>query len=613
MLTVHSSHSWNTHAVIRYWMAQTEDAIMEDAWDDSPSFIEDRSMQNNYLQCKPKSYWGGSLPHLTFVFGIHAPLTGLLESAQQADGPVPCFGSFTKLDDYPGDIPVNGGNPNSGRSTPGSRSLSGSTSDDSHHYVPAQLQREVNRHRSITEPYYIDERTDHRPHYDGRPPYAQGPATVRERNRFNDYSIYNMDHARARKTEHEWENINPASPHIIESPSPSNFPHGPDGHPQSPWAVRQNGDAPPDKFLSASGVITTPSLLDEQAYNLVAFLDLGQEEAYELFSTTMQNLGNFPTQFHTEGKAHLMCYQQELEKNWWICTTGAPRPPRYVCHPQNSGRTPRRPDAGSSGGSRYRILDDIGDTLSPTPVQPERSDSVWDTPNPRPAGPGRAALQAPPAVVIAPPAPMTTERRPVAYTDAACAQGYLGNSPPDPANEVPLSALDEFPSLALVPNTRWTASKLNNRHWRIPPMQLFSIPGLYEHLVHLGAYKVTSLAMQHYPYVTDSVTIFLVVTWFAQHGIVPGSRDISALENFCCSRWNMEAGIENLDNAFWDDEPQSTELALQITSASVPHWSELNFGQRRLAGTDLGPSSHTPMTGVVGGAKHPDTTPSPPV
>ncbi|KAJ7604740.1 hypothetical protein B0H17DRAFT_1222148 [Mycena rosella] len=573
----------------------------------------------------------------------------------QNDAPIPRFSGFVILDDYPGDFPL-GGNPIPvGRRAPPSHS--GSTSEDSRHYVPAQAQNDINRHCAATERYHIDDRQDRRPRYDGRAPYTRGPTAEREHQRFNDYSIYEDDRIRACETARERERVSSSDGDSQDRPSP--------------WAVSQNGEAPPeDEFVCPPPDPDYPQQEEarigrakekthrerrdkqppvwrgqdpymlgrwdrckiqtlEQAYNLVAFLDIGQEQAYELFTITVQNMGNFPLQFRTEGEAHLMRHQQELEKRWWICTTGAPRPPRYedipaeMQHASASNSRPYGPNARSAFGS----------------IVP-----------PRPAGPGTAPRVPLPAAVPTTAATLNSDQRPVAYTDAASAQGYLGRSPPNPLDVAPVSAENEFPVLDLVPNTKWSAGELNNRYWCTPPSRwglglrsvllrialnagntpwhndvlsfhtmialsppdpirfaqqyhlffdvavcLFSITGLYEHLVRLGEYEVASVPMQHYPYLTDGITIFLIVAGLAQHGIVPGSRDVSAIENFCRSRRNMEAGIENTS---WIDEPQGAETALQITSASVPHWSELDYGDRRPEAIDL--STAVPMTGVIG-------------
>ncbi|KAJ7664156.1 hypothetical protein B0H17DRAFT_303600 [Mycena rosella] len=360
----------------------------------------------------------------------------------------------------------------------------------------------------------------------------RGPTAERERQRFNDYSIYEDDCICARETTREREGVHSSDgdgqdrpARIIDSPDLASFLRASDGHPQSPWAVSQNGDAPPEhEFVCPPPDPDYPQQEEaridrakqkthrerrdkqppvwrgqdpyllgrwdrckiqtlEQAYNLVAFLDIGQEQVYELFTITVQNMGNFPLQFRTEGEAHLMRHQQELEKRWWICTTSAPRPPRYVRHPQVNGRAPWHMDAATSGGSRYRISDDTASVQDNTPAEMQNGlasnlrpygtnarPAFGGTYSLRPAGPSTAASRTPlPTTAPTTAAAPSSDRRPVAYTDATSAQGYLGRSLPNPSDVAPVSAENEFPALDLTPNTRWSAGELNNRYWRTPP------------------------------------------------------------------------------------------------------------------------------------------------
>ncbi|KAJ7712520.1 hypothetical protein DFH07DRAFT_974933, partial [Mycena maculata] len=191
-----------------------------------------------------------------------------------------------------------------------------------------------------------------------------------------------------------------------------------------------------------------------------------------------------------------------------------------------------------------------------------------------------------------------------------------------------LTADPDFPPLDATINTRWDSGDVMNRYSRITPMQwnlgvrnflgqvamtigetprrndvlaaqtffalapadrrryshqyrlflttatrLFSVPGLFNHIMAIGEYQLAQLPIAHYPFLTDNLTIFLVAAWFGQHGIVPGTPDVEALEDFARVHRNMTAHIENLNNVEWHDEPCDATTALAMTAGEIPHWS----------------------------------------
>jgi hypothetical protein len=104
---------------------------------------------------------------------------------------------------------------------------------------------------------------------------------------------------------------------------------------------------------------------------------------------------------------------------------------------------------------------------------------------------------------------------------------------------------------------------------------IFSIPGLYAHIITVGGYPEASLPMAHYPYLTDNITMPLVAAWLVQHGIPTAGTAPSALEEYARSRRNMHASIEDLSNVGWADEPRSAMSAFAVDHASIPSWAAL--------------------------------------
>ncbi|KAJ7145023.1 hypothetical protein C8R46DRAFT_1232358 [Mycena filopes] len=187
----------------------------------------------------------------------------------------------------------------------------------------------------------------------------------------------------------------------------------------------------------------------EQAYNLISFLGVGQMEAHELYTQTVQNFTAFPTSFRTEGEAHLMRYQQDIDRAWWVTTTGTVRPLRHEHHP-HLYKSPRdvlhsRHD-GSEGTSNPLSLSTSRRRYGPVPQS---------------FAPPAAASYAFGSAGMVRPAPSTTAVATRATTPAVSAdnsRGYLGQSPPNPEDTRPEQVGD---IAQMTPaNTLWTAGEL---------------------------------------------------------------------------------------------------------------------------------------------------------
>ncbi|KAJ7742067.1 hypothetical protein B0H16DRAFT_1464235 [Mycena metata] len=652
---------------------------MNPAWNDSDNYIEDRSRRGEYLKRELLSRWDGHMPRPTFVFGVYA----------QLDGPVPPFNGFGVVLDYAGDNPdirmaqtalrtpdIHPGPPQVYHDS--GRRYDNIVGDD-------ELRSRVfaSRERFHDEPYWEHQqrRGDHGGRGEHRPrPYgASYNSSTRTR---SSYSASSSDDSRV--GQHDIRSVH-SMMRIIENPDLELAPRGPDGHPMSAWAMRQaNPDTasvddacpPPAEGYAEQeeerlararerpvGALKGPYQVQtwregnsramgrfyrrqivtiEQAYNLVAFLDVGQQEAYELFALTVQNLAAFPQQFRTEGEAHLMRYQQDIERAWWTVTTGGPRAPRAVRHgnplvrPTDSSSTTRRVEAKPAA------------TRPPPPLARGHEQREFDIAQTRAYGP---------PVVPAPtsardrPSPAAQPRPTTPLTSADGSPGFLGRSQPNPSDARPTFSNGAVHDASLTPNTRWTAGDLHNRHARTHPsvwrrgvrgfsgvlatalgdtpnrpdilasntttalapntlqadfrafvlvgMRLFSVRGLYDLILRLGEYPVETAAMEHYPYSTENLTIFLVAAWYARHGILPGSPDVLALEDFARVRRNVVSGIPDLNNTVWPEAPGSA-AALQTDASQVPHWDVLRHAPVQSAGGGIHASVHAPMEDVEG-------------
>ncbi|KAJ7812113.1 hypothetical protein B0H13DRAFT_2383420 [Mycena leptocephala] len=164
------------------------------------------------------------------------------------------------------------------------------------------------------------------------------------------------------------------------------------------------------------------------------------------------------------------------------------------------------------------------------------------------------------------------------------------------------------------------------RLWYETQTLMLSIPGLYAHIVAVGEYPAASLPRQHYPFLTDNITMPLVAAWMIQHGIATSGPHIEALEAFARSRRNMRNNIDDLSNVGWADEPRSMAHAMAADPSSIPAWADLhhapsvrdpdavqNPGNAVPGPSGLSVSLHAPAMEVdARGEEEEDAHPSPP-
>ncbi|KAJ7430846.1 hypothetical protein B0H11DRAFT_2262835 [Mycena galericulata] len=667
---------------------------MDDPWNNSDGFIEDRGHRSNYILREEYSCWASTLPRPTFVFGIHATL----------DGAVPPFKKFSCIENYPGDnLGLRNAGQNMGRDTPDRMSGSGYTtrSDDSRDDALRHRTLSLRKHFS-NELFWQDARFDNRPCYGTRRQDQCNHATGGDRLRNHNIAftedtrthVRAIGRANSRGTTPPpfipappaWDRMVSEQPRILACPNLRLAPRGPDSHPQSPWALRRtspdsiddddNGPHDDPDFVAneEDGIVRfnakplkdarsqpfwndgNPHLLGrfhhcqiqtlEQAYNLISFLHIGQGEAYERFQVINQNGSGFPEVFRSEGEAYLIRHQQELERMWWNTTTGMSQPPRHVRHPNPRPPHHRACNAKNRGPQRNTAIPVLLFVPAPTnytfgttaPIRPTPATTVvaWPAPSTQ-VGP----------VLPAPPPP------PCHNTDEA--SGYLGTSPPDPADVPPMvPSVWEFPALESVPNSRWSANELTNRFTRIHPrhwnmvvhdylghapttmgdtpnrndvlviytifamapadrrllphqfrlffdavMWLFSIKDLYDHVIRIGEYELDSLPLEHYPFLTDNITIYIVAAWFAQHGIAPGTPEVAAIEEFAQIRRNVSHQIPDWDNVEWAAEPRNATTSLSMTLGEIPHQRDIHHAPLCPVPPGISASIHAPMDGVM--------------
>ncbi|KAJ7669211.1 hypothetical protein DFH06DRAFT_1321241 [Mycena polygramma] len=477
-----------------------------------------------------------------------------------------------------------------------------------------------------------------------------------------------------RPDERRAETANPARP--ATSPSAQDAPRGADGHPQAPRAAARDLEdelLPDPEYVMreeerlarsrakasqdrARGVIPVARPREDrgmwrtlhvgtiaQALNLCEWLELGETNAYEKFQHVVQSCAAAPTDFRAEGEAYLLRHQQQLERSYWIATTGAARPPRgerTKAAPNSASGSRANPPA--AGPSRQEVvdvdapMDDITpEQCAPSPKKKtvaQVTASMWSF--------GLVLPMAAPLVVAPPPAEHTV------HVDSP---GYFGTSAPDPTDVAPAPAgPGEFRVWHGLPNSRatvlevlryyefaptnmWTVGMRNRlgerpngegdsprigdalsyatwvalgppdrrnyaHQWRRfydTGIMMMSIPGLFHHIVTQGGYPPGSEDMAHFGGLTDNITMPYVAAHVVRHGIPTTGPIIEQMEAFARSRRNMRAGIPDLNQVGWEDEPRSVRSAMSADVASIPSWAIVSGPS---SSRPPGPSRPNPVT-----------------
>ncbi|KAJ7258332.1 hypothetical protein C8J57DRAFT_1516230 [Mycena rebaudengoi] len=508
-----------------------EDAKMADTFSDDANWIEDRHARGSFHARRALGYFEGSASHHTWVPGL-----GTLTSA-----PPPPYrqGDAISTGANPGGLTVDHLSLSRTRRATPSVWITGAQSLAT--YSPPEEHEAALRHHALnSRDRFVDE------------PYwgSSSPSVHSNSSRHSNSDRDNLERDRLR--EHHRRTTSTATVvirrgprlqrhvratarrgdeqprRIVSSPDMRAAPFGRDGHPQSPWSVRVNAPdydgsddecaSDPDYPIKENNRITKQrsktlrvgnppnvrprgphmGMLEHaqfatlpQARNLCGWLAEGSQEAWEAYGFVIQDLSARPLAFRTEGESYLLHHQQGIEHNWWVTTTGAPRPPRHRRSLLSGSRTPyfgtptgRYRPATPCLRIRHRVYNEYG-RVAPGPLahRPyDHSDNAGssgtaDTLRPRPAWsfgtatpvvtgrPTHRLPQASRAPRTSPPLPAA----PSPQLDAAGQlmampsttgdrQGYLGTSPPDLTDPEPQERPNDFPLIVGLPNSRATES-----------------------------------------------------------------------------------------------------------------------------------------------------------
>jgi hypothetical protein len=104
-------------------------------------------------------------------------------------------------------------------------------------------------------------------------------------------------------------------------------------------------------------------------------------------------------------------------------------------------------------------------------------------------------------------------------------------------------------------------------YWRSHFWRLFSVPGLYAHILREGQYPIGDRADSHFPHGVTSLNEYVVAQWMAECGLRPDSELVGDLEALARHRWNILANCHPINALPFRDFPASVEAV----GHHVPH------------------------------------------
>jgi len=108
-------------------------------------------------------------------------------------------------------------------------------------------------------------------------------------------------------------------------------------------------------------------------------------------------------------------------------------------------------------------------------------------------------------------------------------------------------------------------------YWRSYFWRLFSVPGLYAHILREGHYPIGDVPMSHFPHGVTSLNEYVVARWMAECGLRPDSELVGDLEALARHRRNIVANRNPIDALPFRDFPSSIEAV----GYHVPHIAQM--------------------------------------
>ena len=111
------------------------------------------------------------------------------------------------------------------------------------------------------------------------------------------------------------------------------------------------------------------------------------------------------------------------------------------------------------------------------------------------------------------------------------------------------------------------ATKLARQAWITTFLDLFSIPGLYAHIIHTTGFPLGNRTRERFPFITNNLLYLQVTTWIHDHGLHANDPTVGYLEDWANSCRTSSRSI--LTNGSWDAWPTNFEAVERAMSKEL--------------------------------------------
>ena len=111
------------------------------------------------------------------------------------------------------------------------------------------------------------------------------------------------------------------------------------------------------------------------------------------------------------------------------------------------------------------------------------------------------------------------------------------------------------------------ATKLARQTWITTFLELFSIPGLYAHIIHATGFPMGNRTQEQFPFMTNNLSYLQVAVWIRDHGLCAEDPTVGYLEDWARSYRISTGSI--LTEGSWDVWPTSFEAVEEEMSREL--------------------------------------------
>src|SRR5882762_5835716 len=101
------------------------------------------------------------------------------------------------------------------------------------------------------------------------------------------------------------------------------------------------------------------------------------------------------------------------------------------------------------------------------------------------------------------------------------------------------------------------ATKLAWQTWIATFLDLFSIPGLYAHIIHATGFPMGNRTQEQFPFMTNNLSYLQAAVWIHDHGLCAEDPTVGYLEDWAKSCHTSTGSI--LTDGSWDAWPTNFE------------------------------------------------------